>query len=488
MSAPSYRSPRADESSAFSRWYNEYLLWRIKWISIFLLVGYPYFFFVDFSQLNRDMPERYRTGLIVTHLFSAVISILFLALYRRLRFQLSAGFSRISVIVIYGIVAIYLGIGSFSSLNSQLWNGNVDAYLIILLGISILLPIRPLVFILLAGTNHLVFLVLLYQTDQMAGQLLTKQINTTAAAAIAILIVSLFYHYKTREFTVQRRLRESEQKLRKLFAVNPFPLVLSRLSDDKILLINPKASQLFDLFTIGFDAADASITYPDAASKENIRIELERTGSSRNKVCQLNVSPTAKKWVMINYELIDFENETCVLAGVTDISELKKIEYELEKHATTDPLTDVPNRSYGMALLEKRLDERLEGSKLTVCFADINDLKQVNDQWGHAVGDELILEASRVLRSCLDADDFLFRYGGDEFILVFSKDREEVLAIWDEIQVELEERNGEPGPLYSLSISYGLFVCEPGETVSVKDLIERADHEMYKNKKRFKAK
>ncbi|WP_058302682.1 sensor domain-containing diguanylate cyclase [Gorillibacterium timonense] len=479
-------APRADDTLLFTRWYNEHLLWRIKWISVFLLFAYPYFFVVDFYQLSESVSDRYRTGLLVTHLLSAAVSALFLILYRQLQFSFSDLQAKRSSMIIQGYSALCLAVASFSSLNSQLMDGNVDAYIIIVLGVSILLPIRPRVFGCFAGLNHLIFLFLLYRTGQAPSALLTKQINTTAAAAIAIFIVLIFYHYMTRQFTVQRRLKESEQRLRKLFSVNPFPLVLSRLSDDRIVLINPKASQLFDLFTMGFESVDASVTYPDAESKEKILQELERTGSARNRVFQLDVSPTAKKWVMINYEAIEFENEVCVLAGITDISELKKIEYELEKHATTDPLTDVPNRGYGMALLEKKIAEQSSESSLTICFADINDLKLVNDRWGHAVGDELILEASRVLKTHLDRNDFLFRYGGDEFILVFNKSKAEALAVWDRISMDLEELNTDTDRLFALSISYGMFVHEPGEAISAKDMIERADHEMYKNKRRSK--
>lgn len=477
---------RVEDSLQFSRWYHEHLLWRIKWISVLLLLTYPYFYFVDFYQMDESAPARYRTVMIATHLLCAAVSALFLLMHRQLKFHWTGTHERGLFAVIQVYTALYLLSASVSSWNSQLLNGNVDAYIIIVLGISVLVPIHPKRFALFVAVNHILFLFLLYSTDQDRAVLLSKQINTTATAAIAIFIVWIFYQYMTREFVNQRRLKESEQKLRKLFAVNPFPLVLSRLSDGKILLINLKASQFFDLFSKRFESVDAAILFPDESSREEIVEELKRSGSVKNRVCQLNVSPTSGKWVMINYEAFEYEGEACVLTGITDITELKKIEYELEKHATTDPLTDVPNRGHGMAMLEKKIAGTGPDDALTVCFADINDLKLVNDRYGHAVGDEMIVEASRMLSSRLGPNDFLFRYGGDEFILVFGRTKEETLAVWERLACDLEEVNDDEDRPYSLSISYGLFAYRPGEGISVKDMIERADHEMYKHKRQHK--
>ncbi|WP_246000848.1 diguanylate cyclase [Brevibacillus panacihumi] len=79
--------------------------------------------------------------------------------------------------------------------------------------------------------------------------------------------------------------------------------------------------------------------------------------------------------------------------------------------------------------------------------------------------------------------DLFFRYGGDEFIILFfQKDWQQVSSIWESIQQAFAEKNSSSGKPYTLSVSRGLYQCEKDTDLSIEEIMKRADCEMYKDK------
>ncbi|WP_258042399.1 diguanylate cyclase [Paenibacillus sp. UNC499MF] len=482
-----FPSKQTGDSLLFAQSHHGHLLHRIKLVSILLIAVYPYYFYADFV-LYRDVPdEAYRYGSIGIHLLSMLISVLFLVVYRLLRNQAAASRTFWPPLLVTTYTALYLFIGMLSSINSQSLTGNVDAYIIILLSAAIILPIHPKNFLVILLINHPVFLVLLSMANKDKYSLLTKEINTTATAGIAFFVALTLYNLRKKDFTNTRKLQENEVRFRKLFSVNPYPLVLSRIRDNTIVQLNAEAAEFFQIPLDSGTPADASIMYPGALEKDEIIHELVQKDSIKNLICQLSVSPHSHKWVMINYELIVYDNETCVLAGITDITELKKAEAELARYASLDALTGVLNRGHGMTLLQQELVQcREQGRELAVCFVDINNLKEVNDRYGHAEGDSLINKACEVLQRNLEPQDYLFRYGGDEFVLVFHTPPEAADLIWSRIREDLLTLSREPDSPFPVSVSHGFFHIGPDTDMSAAEVIEAADKEMYIEKHSYK--
>lgn len=107
---------------------------------------------------------------------------------------------------------------------------------------------------------------------------------------------------------------------------------------------------------------------------------------------------------------------------LTDISELKRSEAQLQKLAHYDPLTSLPNRTLALARLERALnDARRHGHGVGVLFIDLDRFKNINDSFGHPVGDELLEQIARRLSTRVRAEDTLARLGGDEFLLVLER-------------------------------------------------------------------
>jgi diguanylate cyclase (GGDEF)-like protein/PAS domain S-box-containing protein len=109
------------------------------------------------------------------------------------------------------------------------------------------------------------------------------------------------------------------------------------------------------------------------------------------------------------------------IATVDDVTERRRVEFELAHIATHDPLTGLPNR----LLLEDRLRQasaRLRrdpnSASLTVVFLDLDRFKEVNDTYGHQAGDEVLIEVARRLRAVVRDIDTVSRFAGDEFVVV----------------------------------------------------------------------
>jgi diguanylate cyclase (GGDEF)-like protein/PAS domain S-box-containing protein len=179
----------------------------------------------------------------------------------------------------------------------------------------------------------------------------------------------------------------------------------------------------------------------------------------------------------------DEKNEPIRYVGVfADITQLKENQAQLEFMAHHDPLTQLPNR----ALVESRLEQEVEqahrhGHQAGVLFIDLDRFKQVNDSFGHLVGDELLCAVAQRLGARLREGDTLGRLGGDEFILLISplRDPQDAAVVARDFIAALNEpfRLSDGGEVFiGGSIGISLFP-QDGETVS--ELMKNADAAMY---------
>ena len=168
-----------------------------------------------------------------------------------------------------------------------------------------------------------------------------------------------------------------------------------------------------------------------------------------------------------------------VLVSLTDITARKKAEDYLKYLGTHDVLTGVYNRAYFEEEL-KRLG-RSRRYPISLVLADLNGLKQVNDQRGHAEGDKLIRRAAEALQASVRADDVVARVGGDEFALILpatdAAAAEQALA---RIHSLVDLNNKYYGPT-RLSLALGAATGAAGSNLS--DVLREADDNMYLEKR-----
>lgn len=162
--------------------------------------------------------------------------------------------------------------------------------------------------------------------------------------------------------------------------------------------------------------------------------------------------------------------------------------HKVQESAEKDLQTGVLNRQTGIELLSARIREsKVSGRPLTICFVDINNLKQVNDKLGHKAGDRLIEVVCDTIRSSLRNKDFVCRLGGDEFLITYCDcGLGQAKAAWNRIYSQLMRRNEDPEIGFAVSVSYGFSEYNAIESLSVVDFIEQADAAMYVHKTKYK--
>ncbi|WP_158818404.1 sensor domain-containing diguanylate cyclase [Methylocapsa sp. S129] len=170
-----------------------------------------------------------------------------------------------------------------------------------------------------------------------------------------------------------------------------------------------------------------------------------------------------------------------VQVALTDISARKKAEAYLEFLGKHDVLTKLYNRSFYVDELNRL--ERTGPATVTVVVVDVNDLKAANDQFGHAVGDELLRRAGEVLNKLVEKPCHAARIGGDEFVILMpgseQRDGEAMIANIG----KLVELNNQFYPGLALSFAMGATTRQPGERLE--EVVRRADAEMYAAKRAY---
>ena len=143
--------------------------------------------------------------------------------------------------------------------------------------------------------------------------------------------------------------------------------------------------------------------------------------------------------------LFDDRGNLAGMIGVsTDISERKALEEELERRASHDPLTGLPNRPafverLGQAL--RRTRRRQDSHEVGVLFMDLDGFKTINDSLGHEAGDRLLVAVAERLKNRLRPEDVLARFGGDEFAVLLEDmaDPSEAIRVAQRIAEDLRE-------------------------------------------------
>jgi diguanylate cyclase (GGDEF)-like protein len=182
----------------------------------------------------------------------------------------------------------------------------------------------------------------------------------------------------------------------------------------------------------------------------------------------------------------DINGKAIRIVGVNyDITEQKNIQIRLDKEASYDQLTQLPNRRLLNDILNKATASAQRNKKsIAVFFIDLDGFKLVNDVHGHHTGDWLLKEVSKRIQSCLRATDTVGRIGGDEFVVVLPDISDNATDVANKIRKILKEPFVMTNHLIlNISASIGVAIY-PKHAKTESTLIECADKAMYEAKKR----
>ncbi|MEZ4255706.1 MAG: diguanylate cyclase [Polyangiales bacterium] len=204
------------------------------------------------------------------------------------------------------------------------------------------------------------------------------------------------------------------------------------------------------------------------------------SGEAPSFACDYRTSDTSPSWWRAHVVPLSLSEGGAVIS-FTDISDSKAAVLELSHAATHDNLTGLPNRE----LFHQRLDESLLAPEqsVAVAFVDVDEFKAVNDHFGHEVGDQLLCEIARRLRSVVRGCDTVARYAGDEFVILLSgfKGPESL----EECGTRIVEAFASPFQfsecVLTVGVSVGLAAGRAGSSEG-SIIVRRADEAMYRAK------
>ncbi|WP_293265027.1 EAL domain-containing protein [Neptunomonas sp.] len=188
-------------------------------------------------------------------------------------------------------------------------------------------------------------------------------------------------------------------------------------------------------------------------------------------------------WLSLNR--VDRKSKTIKYVGVlTDIAEKKAAEDKLHTLAYFDSLTDVPNRHAFLVRFDQQLElARRDKHRVGLLYLDLDNFKWANDQYGHAVGDQLLISVAGQFKERLRESDMLYRIGGDEFTVVISdyKNEDQLVRLAMDLIKQASKEYLIEGKSINLGASVGISTF-PKDSDNAKDLIIQADTAMYQAK------
>jgi len=189
------------------------------------------------------------------------------------------------------------------------------------------------------------------------------------------------------------------------------------------------------------------------------------------KIVNLDISLAIDSYVESNIEQLE-----------TSIDNLEKKAKKLKRQSEIDPLTNIANRMTILGYLRHKMQKAKEKrTSLCLIMLDINDLDKVNNSFGHLIGDLLLKSTLEKINHMLESKDKIGRYGGDEFLIVTSRNLDQARSLSNSILDEIAHNAFKIGE-HQLNISLAYGITEFKADDAVPTILNRVDKELIKNK------
>jgi diguanylate cyclase (GGDEF)-like protein/PAS domain S-box-containing protein len=299
-------------------------------------------------------------------------------------------------------------------------------------------------------------------------------VMATIAAAFVVTRINTRRHL--------RAFRETDARYQQLLALTPEAVLVH--AEGRIIFTNPAAADLLGVANeqalVGKSIAD--IAHADSRDALNALGVDPAGGRARRVRGQLVMSNNGLLDVEIASSPCLYNDKPAVVVLARDITAQIRHERDLHALALVDELTGLHNRRGFSLFADQELARaRRHGRIPTLVFADLDDLKTINDVHGHASGDAAIRLVASALKSILRESDIVARWSGDEFVALLSDgDVDAAQRIGERLDAAIVAQAPADLP-YRVSATVGTSTLDP--LLALRDAMERADAELYNKKK-----
>ncbi|GHB19339.1 GGDEF domain-containing protein [Salinicola rhizosphaerae] len=228
------------------------------------------------------------------------------------------------------------------------------------------------------------------------------------------------------------------------------------------------------------EAFDLSRLFVDADDYQRLLARLDRGDTVQQ--LETRLYPAAPYWALLTARPLRIHGQPAWLIWSFDITRRKTMEQKLHRLATTDSLTGLYNRR---ALLRAAIQALREDRRapLSLLLLDIDHFKRINDAHGHPIGDDVLKTLARRMSSWLRAGTLIGRIGGEEFAIVLPHTQAaEALAIAERLRQAVASAPVALSGQLTLSITLSIGITQRQDGDSLRTLVQRADHALYRAK------
>lgn len=338
----------------------------------------------------------------------------------------------------------------------------------------------------LKGMNEIVLRYDQEARDKVAFARWLELVLMCATLLVLVLEAGFIFAPATRRIEHDmQELANREDDLESLFAVSPTAILLVDSKKLTILHANRKAANFIGLSSAEIVKGTLYDHLDDHydANRRFLEKLLNDAALNEYEVVRLDARRSAFE-TLVSVRPITYAGRSAFVLGITNATELKKAQETLEFFATFDEVSGLMSRHIGMLMLNKSMERsKRDGEQITVCYADLDGMMAVNDQYGRSEGDWLIHTVAKVLTELIEPSDIAIRLGGDEFLLVLHhcspQGGDFLMYRAEERLAEIEYEANKP---FRLRISFGAVAYVPDRHHTADALIAEADALMSKAK------
>lgn len=281
----------------------------------------------------------------------------------------------------------------------------------------------------------------------------------------------------------EKNISKYNQRFKEIVKLSPFPIMISKLSDDTILSANNNFLNMFGITEKDMEMYRFRDFFVDKDNRRLLNSHLEKEKVVNDfEILVKAANGETPFWLSTSANIIDYDYDVAIYAAFQDITDRKKREDLLKNQATRDPLTSLYNRRYFEDEVNRRIFNQVH-DKFSIFMIDADHFKSVNDTYGHKVGDKVLVALASTAEKSLRDKDIVARYGGEEFVVYLANnDGNEAKVVADRLRETISKIviEGDNGETFGFTVSIGIASSYDSENLG--DLIKMADDALYQAK------